>query len=40
VPFLDRRATRGKPSLLFTLFGILALLYMATMTLLAYVKPY
>jgi cytochrome b6 len=40
VPFLDRRAARGKPSPLFTLFGIVALLYMATMTLLAYVKPY
>jgi quinol-cytochrome oxidoreductase complex cytochrome b subunit len=39
-PFLDWRAARGKPSPLFTLFGIMALLYMATMTLLAYVKPY
>jgi quinol-cytochrome oxidoreductase complex cytochrome b subunit len=40
VPFLDRWSARGKPSPLFSLFGVLALLYMAALTLLAYVKPY
>lgn len=39
-PFLDRRAARGEPSPLFTAAGIAILLFMATMTLLAYVKPY
>ena len=40
VPFLDRRAARGEPSPLFTLFGIGVILFMAVMTTLAYVKPY
>lgn len=40
VPFLDRRAARGEPSPLFTAYGVLVLLFMATMTALAYLKPY
>ncbi|HVN83264.1 MAG TPA: cytochrome bc complex cytochrome b subunit [Candidatus Binatia bacterium] len=40
VPFLDRRAARGQSSPIFTAIGIGVLLYMATMTTLAYVKPY
>jgi cytochrome b6 len=40
VPFLDRRAARGEPSPIFTAVGIAIVLFMATMTVLAYVKPY
>jgi cytochrome b6 len=40
VPFLDRRAARGQPNRLFRAVGMLVLLYMATMTYLAYFKPY
>ncbi len=40
VPFLDRRAARGQRSPVFTAIGVLALLFMATMTALAYLKPY
>jgi cytochrome b6 len=40
VPFLDRRAARGQSSPLFTAIGVLVLLYMATLTALAYLKPY
>jgi len=39
-PFLDRRAARGEPSPLFTAYGIAILCFMATMTALAYFKPY
>lgn len=39
-PFLDRRAARGESSPLFTAYGVLVLLFMATMTALAYIKPY
>jgi cytochrome b6 len=39
VPFLDRRA-HSRTSLLFTLFGIGVLLFITTMTALAYLKPY
>ena len=39
-PFLDRRAARGEPSPVFTAIGVAALLFMATMTALAYLKPY
>jgi cytochrome b6 len=40
VPFLDRKAARGEPSPLFSVFGVLVLLFMITMTALAYLKPY
>jgi cytochrome b6 len=40
VPFLDRRAARGKSSPFFTLAGVVMLLFMATMMALAYLKPY
>jgi cytochrome b6 len=39
-PFLDRRAARGQPNRLFRAIGVAVLLYMATMTYLAYFKPY
>jgi cytochrome b6 len=39
-PFLDRRAARGESSPLFTAYGIAILCFMATMTALAYLKPY
>ena len=39
-PFLDRRAARGQRSPLFTLLGVLIVLFMLTMVTLAYVKPY
>jgi quinol-cytochrome oxidoreductase complex cytochrome b subunit len=32
VPFLDRKAARGEPSPVFTLIGVLIVLYMAVMT--------
>ena len=40
VPFLDRRAARGERSPLFTLIGVAVILFMITMTALAYLKPY
>lgn len=40
VPFLDRRAARGMPSPGFTIAGVLAILYLAVLTTLAYLKPY
>ena len=39
VPVLDRRSSRGEPSPWLTLIGVLALLFIATMTLLGYVMP-
>ena len=36
IPFLDRKASRGERSPWFTYLGIVAILYMVTMTLLAY----
>jgi cytochrome b6 len=39
-PFLDRRAARGESSPLFTAYGIAVILFMMTMTALAYLKPY
>ena len=39
-PFLDRNAARGEPSPFFTVFGVIVLLFLITMTTLAYVKPY
>jgi cytochrome b6 len=36
IPFLDRRAARGERSLMFTVIGILALLYIAVMTAIGY----
>jgi cytochrome b6 len=38
-PFLDRRAARGEPSPVFSLFGVAVLLFMIIMTALAYLKP-
>ncbi len=40
VPFLDRRAARGERSPLFTLIGVVIVVFMLTMVTLAYVKPY
>lgn len=37
VPFLDRRASRGKKSTFFTLYGIAMIVYIATMTIMAYI---
>ena len=39
VPLLDRRSSRGEPSPWLTVIGVLALLFIATMTLLGYVMP-
>jgi cytochrome b6 len=39
VPFLDRRAKRGQWSLGFTIAGIIAFLYIVTMTCVSYLKP-
>ena len=38
IPFLDRRAAQGKSSGLFTLFGILLILYMIVLTYLGYTE--
>jgi quinol-cytochrome oxidoreductase complex cytochrome b subunit len=40
VPFLDRRAARGRKSPLFTLIGVAIITFMLTMVALAYLKPY
>ena len=40
VPFWDRWSDQGKRHWLVTAFGVLAIAYMATMTALAYLKPY
>jgi cytochrome b6 len=40
VPLLDRRAARGRPSPLVSAAGAALLAFMATMALLAYLKPY
>lgn len=40
VPFLDRRAARGARSRVFTAIGVVVLVFIATMTTLAYLKPY
>jgi cytochrome b6 len=39
VPLLDQRFSRGEPSPWLTIMGVLALIFMATMTLLGYVMP-
>ncbi len=39
VPYLDRRANRGKRSPLFTLIGVVVLLYIVAMTILTYSLP-
>ena len=36
VPFLDRRAAREEPSPLFTVLGVLALVYMIVFTIIGY----
>jgi cytochrome b6 len=40
IPFLDRRAARGQPSPLVSLGGAVVLVFVLTMTLLAYLRPY
>src|SRR5262249_11938023 len=40
LPFVDRRAARGEPSPLVSAAAAVAIAFMATMTVLAYVKPY
>jgi cytochrome b6 len=39
LPLLDRRSARGEPSPWLTVIGVLALLFVATMTFLGYVMP-
>ena len=40
IPFLDRRAARGRPSPAVSVAGVLLLVFALTMTVLAYVRPY
>jgi quinol-cytochrome oxidoreductase complex cytochrome b subunit len=40
VPFWDRWAVKGQRHWFVTTVGVVAVLYLATMTLLAYIKPY
>ncbi len=37
VPFLDRRSMRGQKSTFFTLFGVAIIVYLVTMTVMAYI---
>ncbi len=39
VPFLDRKASQGKSSKLFTVFGIIALAYIGIITIISYAMP-
>jgi cytochrome b6 len=37
VPFLDRKSSKGEKGILFTLFGIAVVIYLSTMTIIAYI---
>ena len=39
LPFFDRKSNRGEPNSLYTIIGVIAVLYMAVFTLIGYVAP-